>query len=424
MPQILDVVIGTIFVFLLFSLVVAAFNELILSYFDMRAKFLHKGLQELLGEGKPNTGFFSKHLNAVWMLLFYRAQLGGVTKKLCEHGLINALSRSDKSTGASPSYIPAGAFVMALFDILRKEGGIDPTGNTIEAVDEAISKLKPTSKLREGLLSLRAHCANLAEFEAAVEGWFNASMDRVSGWYKRFSQNWMILIGFAVAAVLNVDTIHIVQVLSQNQNLARAVAAQAEAYKQSNVYQGTTSLERAKLREDAAQKTKNANNALIKAKENANIELIGKAEAALKEAQLAEFDLSAENAFRNAVADLSVTALPIGWGEAAFHRLALDRLPPVGDYKHQSGWDWIWKPCHHIRGYCSIYINWALANPTLLFTMLAGWLLTAIAGSIGAPFWFDLLGRFINIRASGRAPGQHSPSDSPGQPSLDRISPA
>ena len=41
MPAVLDVAIGTVFVILLFSLVVSALNEFLLSKFDQRAKFLH-----------------------------------------------------------------------------------------------------------------------------------------------------------------------------------------------------------------------------------------------------------------------------------------------------------------------------------------------------------------------------------------------
>jgi hypothetical protein len=35
---------------------------------------------------------------------------------------------------------------------------------------------------------------------------------------------------------------------------------------------------------------------------------------------------------------------------------------------------------------------------------LCGWLLTAIAVSLGAPFWFDLINKFINIRMVGQKP--------------------
>jgi hypothetical protein len=40
----------------------------------------------------------------------------------------------------------------------------------------------------------------------------------------------------------------------------------------------------------------------------------------------------------------------------------------------------------------------------LWLTRILGWLLTACAVSLGAPFWFDLLNRIMNIRAAGRAP--------------------
>jgi hypothetical protein len=35
---------------------------------------------------------------------------------------------------------------------------------------------------------------------------------------------------------------------------------------------------------------------------------------------------------------------------------------------------------------------------------LPGWLITAFAVSLGAPFWFDTLNRITSIRAAGRPP--------------------
>lgn len=49
-------------------------------------------------------------------------------------------------------------------------------------------------------------------------------------------------------------------------------------------------------------------------------------------------------------------------------------------------------------------------NPVLLngyFTMFLGWLTSGIAISMGAPFWFELIGRIVNVRNSGQ------PSKSP-----------
>jgi hypothetical protein len=48
-------------------------------------------------------------------------------------------------------------------------------------------------------------------------------------------------------------------------------------------------------------------------------------------------------------------------------------------------------------------------------TMALGWLITAFAVSLGAPFWFDLLNKFVNVRASGKAPEEEpkSPKEVP-----------
>jgi hypothetical protein len=43
-------------------------------------------------------------------------------------------------------------------------------------------------------------------------------------------------------------------------------------------------------------------------------------------------------------------------------------------------------------------------QPALFWTKILGILLTAIAASLGAPFWFDLLNRFVSIRSTGKAP--------------------
>jgi hypothetical protein len=48
--------------------------------------------------------------------------------------------------------------------------------------------------------------------------------------------------------------------------------------------------------------------------------------------------------------------------------------------------------------------NWALK--------IIGWLITALAVSMGAPFWFDLLSRLINVRGSGPKPASAAASHS------------
>jgi len=59
-----------------------------------------------------------------------------------------------------------------------------------------------------------------------------------------------------------------------------------------------------------------------------------------------------------------------------------------------------------------LYFNAAEAGQTILFH-LWGWLLTAIAASLGAPFWFDMLNKVITIRAAGKSPDEARPAAAP-----------
>jgi hypothetical protein len=83
-----------------------------------------------------------------------------------------------------------------------------------------------------------------------------------------------------------------------------------------------------------------------------------------------------ENAAEN-VQELEALKIPIGWA---------DSFPP-GDRKHDL---WV------------VLIN------------ALGLLLTAVALTLGAPFWFDLLKKVANIRAAGKAPSEQ-PVEKPGE---------
>jgi hypothetical protein len=64
-------------------------------------------------------------------------------------------------------------------------------------------------------------------------------------------------------------------------------------------------------------------------------------------------------------------------------------------------------------GNLALPIGWV--NGGFGSTTLFGWLVTALSATLGAPFWFDLLNRFVNVRASGKAPEEEpkSPKEVP-----------
>jgi len=598
MPAVLDVAIGTVFVFLLFSLVVSAFNEVVLSFFDQRAKFLRLGLAELLdadnntdtvrsaigkslryifsGTGQGWTFLVGSRINqkiletlqAVWRLIVWIGRFVGQVgasilnffrgntppaapaeappaavnqpaaaaidrvRDLCDHGLINALSRSDNGAIGIPSYIPSGAFVMALLDLVRQkwadpeagaaqgaaapptldatvnqllglqnldvltaaverlDSGIfrdfllalirTPNGtletfrtslkalclvppladNAAPALQAAINDLPagtvrsdlnlllastkaadgnpnlgdfrraleswpmlsdigaciarlPAGRLRESLRTLLNHAGHdLRAFETSLEAWFNDAMDRVSGWYKRFAQKWMIIIGFGLAATFNVNTLKIVEVLSTSPNLAKAVASQAESYAHSNAR--PLSAEEAAAAQSAADARRvAARKALAEATEKKDEKAIA---AAQKELDAANEDVT-DVKFRAAVARLSETGIPVGWSREQLEALGLaDRSWTLGKILHAafdvSNW---WRNFGRLTHWLSVHF-------AVVGALLSGWFLTALAGSLGAPFWFDMLNRIVNIRSAGKAPEEKDTSGKDANaPSLNSL---
>lgn len=69
-----------------------------------------------------------------------------------------------------------------------------------------------------------------------------------------------------------------------------------------------------------------------------------------------------------------------------------------------TGWqhDWITDWPHHEGAGFGSRLGYLLKN------RLGGWLITIMVASIGAPFWFDTLSRFMNVRNSGKPPDNSS----------------
>src|SRR5262249_30984155 len=47
-----------------------------------------------------------------------------------------------------------------------------------------------------------------------------------------------------------------------------------------------------------------------------------------------------------------------------------------------------------------------------------GLIITAFAGALGAPFWFDMLGKVMNVRAAGTSPDEKPSKD--GKPAVEK----
>jgi hypothetical protein len=299
----LEVAIGLAFVFFLLSTLVSAITEGIAWATKQRAKQLEHGLAGLLGDNKIATDVFNHAL---------------VQSDARTPGTLQKKRRLPwKKKKQRPSYVSARNFSLALIDTLAKRGKGKDKDSLLQKVEKGSKKLGECDPTGDGARALEAQLSvllgdpavtELKHFRAAAEEWFDDAMDRVSGWYKRWSQRIACIFAVVVAIGLNVSAIGIAERLANEPTVRAAVVSRAQA--------------------SAGEEQGDAKAAGTKAEE--------------------------------AVKQLDALELPLLWPDGFMH--GVDAATVIG------------------------------------------WLITAIAISLGAPFWFDALGKLARLRTTGKKP--------------------
>jgi hypothetical protein len=286
----LDIAIALVLMYLVLSMLVTVINEFIATQLDLRASTLKDGIQKIL-------------------------QGSGLQDKFYAHGVVAAKNAAVGGNDNHVSYMSGQTFALAVL------GNLDPKKPMpgFEDIRTLVENL-PASNIKD---TLRAQLAmadgNLQRLRDGVARSFDATMDRLSGVYKRYLKWISLLVGLALACALNADTIAVASALWRDASL-RTQAVQAAAGLQTS---------------QAA---------------SAPAETI---------TDLRERIRRAENNLR---------PLPIGW-----HSLVIP-----------TGAAWLVK--------------------------IAGLIMTGLALSLGAPFWFDLLSKFMNVRGAGQKPARTASS--------------
>lgn len=206
-PSVFDVALGMVFLFVVISLVCSAIQEFISQIFRLRAKNLEAGLANLLKTEKGDE----------------------LVTALFNHPLIKGLSKE----GQKPSYIPPNHFSLALLDIMTNNKGKLSPDNAILLKDFQESIFAKTDAGKSIILLISDAGNDAAKARETVESWFNASMDRVQGWYKRTSHNIIFVVALIVCVTLNIDSIKIAERLWADKDLSGAIASVAVAYSKS-----------------------------------------------------------------------------------------------------------------------------------------------------------------------------------------------
>ena len=309
--QILDTAIGLAFIFVALSLVCSFIQELIATAFSWRSNFLERGLRSMLQRTPAEEE--TKEGDAPGRAL---------ADKVMDSAFIQEkLSAKARRRGRRvPSYLSSRTFTLAMLDTIAPPA----TGGTglLEKAKEGLKEVLPDAEhpvRRQIELLLEDAGQDLDRFRHSLEGWYDDTMDRVSGWYKRRSQVVLLVIGIAVAGLANADTVEV-----------------------------TTRL----WKEDAVRAS-----------------IVAEASQAVEAGSAEELQRKLEE--RASVIDgVKQLDLPIGWNEANGQAKDLDIAD--GD------------------------------DSTLAW--LAGVLITGVALSFGAPFWFDALSKLSRLRISGKKP--------------------
>lgn len=350
MSAILDVCIGLVLMYLVLSLFCTTINEFIAKILNLRATTLQGALEQMIDD--PNLkALFDDHGLIEGSRVAASAGRFKSTAEVAVKRLAGATNNSllkkigaaiGNGGGALPSYLSGQSVALALIGSLGTKDDNPIPG--ISQIEQAVKNL-PDSNIRDMLGTALAQAnTDINVLRTNIASWFDDSMDRLSGAYKRKLKLISFLVGIVVAVGFNADTIHVVDTLWSNPVL-RSQAVDAAA----NIVKNGGQIPDSGTCKDATKGAKNGART-------------GAAEGSSTQSTTISGDALTLCKLTN-----QATLLPIGWPDPNIHR---------------ASW------------------------PSDLVLKLVGLWLTAIALSLGAPFWFDVLSQFMNLRGSGDKPAR------------------
>jgi hypothetical protein len=352
----LEVAIGMVFLFLLMALMCTAIKEWLEGALKWRAMDLERAMRTLLDDRDGvTTGYLYRHpmIFSLFQGKYDASKLRTSWWTPFRHELHMHLWWRRNL----PSYIPTAHFATAFIDTIARGptvGNLEDLPSTpvppitIDLLRERASLLDSAHLRRVILTAIDYSAGDMARVRRQVEHWFDGSMDRASGWYKRRTQAVLFVIGVLAAVCLNVDALNVLHRLTTDKTFRDVVVKAAAA-----------------------------------------------ADAPASDASGASASPSAR--YDMARHQIDAVELPVGWSQdragwpvpAQFCKAVVAGVD--GDFEQR---------CEYPR-----------THPFLAFVRVAtGWLITALAVMLGAPFWFDVLNRIMVIRSTVK-PHEKSPEE-------------
>ena len=360
----LETGLSLVFIIFIFSIIAYILQEILAVNLQYRGRLLWRSIAQLLDGIQVKGRDLGKKRNVA----------GGHlnTDALFNHPQIKTLA---KEPDKLPSYIPSANFALAVMDLVGKKVPEDKkTASLFNNIQLALQDMPEDKEAIFVVLeNLVATSAGSKELQQKIEDWFNDYMTRVTGWYKSNTVVTVRLIALGVTLFFNINVVSISKEIFRNaqlrgvlSNAAMDVAANRQLL-QKNV-------------NDSRAASLDSTNAIYErllqhAPTRQDSLLITQQRSAALSAALQDYNRNALAAADSLYQQLADTQLPLGWNADILKKLFVGAPPSAA-------------------GHTLVRIFWALV----------GWLIAAGCISMGAPFWFDVMVKLVNVRRAGLVP--------------------
>jgi len=418
----LNVVIGLVFIYLLYSLLATILSEVIATQIGLRARNLKEAINRMLNdEVKNETGW----LYRLWdSLRLMKNPKNDIINRFYDHPEIKYLGSS--GIFKAPSTFKATSFSKTIMSLLFGDVPMDKEmidtklkeivqnaqealkaaeeeAITEKALEKAIKAAKGVEEATKAAKEAKAEkqtknakkildpetakyiqglwvesYGDIVKFKLQLEGWFNRTMEQALEWYRRKIRIVTFLLGFCIAWFFCADTILIIKKLSVDKDARDQIVTLANAYVQNNktVFRGTG----------------------INSTDSLNLQK--KLDTLLEVKQKLDADIANANSILGLGSLLPDSVRVIRKNNITIY------IPPIDDFI-----------CKNKKTKNGRYVFSSCEKWDYFFGLLCrhfwGFLITAIAISLGAPFWFDLLNKLMKLRTSQKEPTDSASTSAP-----------
>ena len=405
----LDVFIGLVFIYLLYSLLATIIQEMFAQWFSLRSRLLIRAVRRMLEDEnavrqsweKNGVVGFTYAVGNLFARFFQPMREDEILlKKFYDHPTIKYLG--ENTLFSKPAYLHSHNFSQTIIQMLRGDEYDGRTSNESTVISEALQNnnlnVKPETLRHLRLLYADAR-RDSSLFKLKLEDWFDETMQRCTGWYKKQTQLILILVGFCLAWSFNVDSIAISKILSKDKNAREQLVQLAiSRQKEYGVILDTLSKTTVIKQEIKVEGDTTTNTIETTIKSNPSEAFLNETYNSLKgDAELAQGILGL-----NSLPDSSKSSACKA--AVSLFDSAIVREPDVAKKKLiESMKKDCLENCMATAKKKSPYQNEDYK--------IIGWLITALAISLGSAFWFDLLSKLIKLRGAGTKPNTSSDTD-------------